>query len=242
MLYLWKARFLNLAAFIYTTGGGIVGAAATQYVTHVRDRRSARALVIEQIAKIEAAYAALRVSVNAETMAVNPLPSLDEFLASLEAGALIAGIPRMFLRPYIDSIRLCYEYRRLEVATDSMAFNMVKILPKILEIDKSLDPAKLPDYTREAFELLKNIREHTADADERFEHLARSSLNILSAAIWHPLIVQVARRKASKLTRALDDLNKLRQQLTILNEKLEGKLNLTSYIVGQLAFMQDARR
>lgn len=233
---------MSLIALVYTTGGGIVGAAATQYVTHVRDRRTARALVIEQIAKIEAAYGALRVSVNAETMEVNPLPSLDELLGSLEAAALIAGVPRVFFRPYIDSVRLCYEYRRLEVATDSMAFKIVKGLPKILEIDKSLDPAKLPEYAREAFELLKNIREHTADADERFEHLARSSLHILSAAIWYPFIVQVARRKASKLTRAVDDLNKLRQQLTILNEKLEGKLDLTSYIVSQLSFMQEARR
>jgi hypothetical protein len=41
---------------LYTTIGGVIGAALTQYVTHLRDRRAARALIIEKVAAAEAEY------------------------------------------------------------------------------------------------------------------------------------------------------------------------------------------
>jgi hypothetical protein len=45
---------------LYTTIGGVIGAGLTQYVTHLRDRRAARAQVIERLADAEDAFAALR--------------------------------------------------------------------------------------------------------------------------------------------------------------------------------------
>jgi hypothetical protein len=196
--------------------------------------------VIEQITKIETAYAALRVSFDTEAMEVNPLPRLDELLGSLEAAALIAGVPRAFLRAYIDSVRLCYECRRLEATVDRLAFKLIKNLPMILETDKSLDPAKAREYAREAIELLKNMR-NAASFDEHYDGVPQWALSLLSMAIWHPYIIQIARRKASRIMHALDELDKCRQQLILLNRKLEGKPDLTSYIARQLSAIDEAR-
>ena len=196
--------------------------------------------MIEQITKIETAYAALKISFDAEAMEVNPLPRLDELLGSLEAAALIAGVPRVFLRPYTDSVRLCYECRRLEAAADGLAFKLVKNLPMILETDKSLEPAKAGEYAREAIELLKDMR-NAASFGEDNDRLPQLALSLLSMAIWHPYIIQIARKKASRLMHALDELDKYRQQLILLNRKLEGKPDLTSYIARQLSAIDQAR-
>ena len=48
--------FSAFSVFLYTTFGGIVGAGLTQYVTHLRDRRTARAAILEKVAAVEAEH------------------------------------------------------------------------------------------------------------------------------------------------------------------------------------------
>lgn len=234
-----RHTFLNLVALIYTTGGGVVGAVVTQYVTHIIDRRAARARVIEQIAKAEAAYAALGVSFDIKTIDVSPLARLDEFLGSLEAAALIAGVPRVYLRFYLDSFRFCYECRRLEVTADRLTLGVVKNLPEILKTDESLDPARAREYTQEAIGIAKGLRR--VAADEHPDSLRRSALHLLGIAIWHPHIALVLKWKVSKLTRTLDKVDKARQSLMSVNGRLEGKLDLTSYIARQISLLDKPR-
>lgn len=98
-----------MTAVLYTTAGGIIGAAATQYVTHIRDRRSARALVIERLAEVEETYVALRWPMTGET----PYDGsrISKQLGSLEGAALIAGIPQAVIKCYVIGCQ-CYEDER----------------------------------------------------------------------------------------------------------------------------------
>jgi hypothetical protein len=81
---------------VYTTIGGVIGAALTQYVTHLRDRRAARALVIERIADVEEAFTTLQLSSPVDGS--EPIESsIAGELAALESACLVAGAPRSAL-------------------------------------------------------------------------------------------------------------------------------------------------
>ena len=120
-----------------------------------------------------------------------------------------------------------------------MTLRVIKGFPKLPETDKSLDPAKVDEYFREAIEITKGLRD-IAD-DERPDRMHQSALRILSTAIWHPFIVQLARRKASRLMRIAESIDKGVQQLASFNGKLEGKPDLTSYVARELSRLDEAR-
>jgi hypothetical protein len=87
---------------LYTTIGGVIGAGLTQYVTHLRDRRAARALVIERIADVEEAFAVLRWTVPKDAYPPGTSQMASK-LAALEASSLIAGVPRSILVCYTST-------------------------------------------------------------------------------------------------------------------------------------------
>jgi hypothetical protein len=89
----------GLVAIAYTTAGGVIGAGVTQYITHIRDRRSTRALVIERLSDAEEAYIELRWPTSSETP-YSP-SRIVKLLSSLEAAALIAGVPKSVLTCYV---------------------------------------------------------------------------------------------------------------------------------------------
>ena len=90
---------------LYTTVGGVVGAALTQYVAHLRDRRAARALIIEKVAAAEAEYVLLADEINKSSTGQKSADrsKLNAALASVEAACLIAGVPRANVMSYIVS-------------------------------------------------------------------------------------------------------------------------------------------
>lgn len=228
----------NLIIIVYTTIGGIVGAAATQYVTHIRDRRAARALVIEHVGKVEAAFSALKVTFSPDTGDVNPLPQMDEFLAPLEAAGLIAGVPYDFLRLYINSVRVNYELRRMEAIADGLAIRVVKAVPAILQEDSSLDPAKVRRDVQQAIKMASEVRDLAGD--RRAEKARQSALSLLKTAIWHPLAIRLAKKRISSSLKAfLDKVDESREMLTDLNKRLEGKADVTSYISRRLSIMDE---
>lgn len=97
----------SITAVLYTTFGGVLGAGLTQYVTHVRDRRTARASVIECIYEVEAVVLGLRWPEDVPTEEVKGnYVSLEKLLAKLESACLIAGIPRAPLALYATSCRI----------------------------------------------------------------------------------------------------------------------------------------
>jgi hypothetical protein len=222
----------NAFVFLYTTIGGVIGAAVTQYVTHVRDRRATRALVIENINKIEVAYAALKVTLRDNPPEVIPLPRIDEFLGPLEAAGLVAGVPYNYLRLYINSIKVSYECRRFEAVADGLSLRIVTRIPVVFEHDKSLDPTKAKEYVQEAIGLLKDLRDDAGD--ERLENLHRAALKLLSSVLWHPLAGQLFRRRFSRLKIDIKKIEKGCRTMASINSKLEGEVDLTSYIANLL--------
>jgi hypothetical protein len=221
---------LSAIVFLYTTAGGIVGAAATQYVTHIRDRRSVRALVIENVGDLEAAYAALKITYSAtdDNVEVDPLPSIEQYLARVEAAALIAGVPYTCLMIYIGCVRANYEARSLEAAADGFAVRVLKGMPKVLESGK-YRPDEVKKSLEEAIELAKRIRDIAGDS--RGERTRLSSLSLLKMAIWHPWAVQFVWRKHSSSVKSyVDTVNEARDMLAELNGRLQSKGSLTSHI------------
>ena len=94
---------MSLTAVLYTTFGGVIGAGLTQYITHIRDRRTARADIIEKVASVEAQYA-LVASLGGEPSDGQhriDLSGLNASLASAEAACLIAGVPRIPTTIYV---------------------------------------------------------------------------------------------------------------------------------------------
>lgn len=223
-----QGRLNSPVAFIYSTIGGIIGVVATHYVSNVRDRRAARALVIEQVGRIEMFYASTRVALSDNPVDIAPLPRIDELLGALEGAALMASIPRIYLQFYANMTRINYECRRLEGAADRLTLRVIQHLPTIIEHDKNLDPAKAWEYVQQVIDIAKGLRQ-VAD-DERLEDVRQSALRLLRIALWHPLIVQLLRRKVSQMDSTVKKLDEWRTRLESLNKKLEGKVNLTSYI------------
>jgi hypothetical protein len=81
---------------LYTTVRGVIGAGLTQYVTHLRDRRAARALVVERLADVEEAFTALRLALPEDGFP--PTESqVARKLAALELHALSQGSRGRFL-------------------------------------------------------------------------------------------------------------------------------------------------
>jgi uncharacterized phage infection (PIP) family protein YhgE len=108
-----KAAAMSLLVLAYTTVGGVVGAALTQYVTHLRDRRSARAAVVSNVAQVESALARRQ---SAETPVSQDIEqNFNEALAGLEGACLIAGVPRGILSMYIYACQIASYADELEL-------------------------------------------------------------------------------------------------------------------------------
>ena len=110
-----EATFMSgFVALLYTVVGGVLGAGLNQYVTHLRDRRTARALVIERLHEAEATLAELRWA-EGNVKTINDLEkcstSLEKLLAALESACLIAGIPRAAVVVYTGCCRLYGGYK-----------------------------------------------------------------------------------------------------------------------------------
>lgn len=223
----------NLVAVLYTTIGGVIGAIVTQYLTHVRDRRAARALVLEHVSKVEVAYTALK-STFGETSSA--FVRVSEVLGSLEAAALIAGVPRSFLQLYTSAVKMNCECKRLEAAANELTLRAVKGASKFVG-DKSLDPAKTKDYLQEVLSIAKDV--HEIANDERVEDARRSALSLLSIALWHPLAVQLFHKKASRLKSTIAQMDYVSHELASNSGKIEGRVDFPSYVLSLLSKLED---
>lgn len=217
-------------AVLYTTVGGVIGAVATQYLTHARDRRSARALVLEYVSKIEAAYAGLKPTFGETSVELDSL-HVSELLGSLEAAALIAGVPRSFLQLYVSSVRLNCECKRMEAVASSLTLRALKGASKVLN-DKSLGPAKVKDGLQDVLDIAKRLQEMASD--ECIENVRLAALSLLSIAMWHPLAVQLFKKKASRLKSTITDLDDASRRLASASGSIEGKVDFPSYVISLL--------
>jgi hypothetical protein len=224
--------------FVYTTIGAVIGAGLTQYVTHIRDRRAARAVVIEHVGKVEATYSTLKVTFSgdtADTMAIEPLPQIEEYLAVLEASALIAGVPYSCLMMYVGCVRACYEVRRMEVVADGLTLKVMKKVHEMIESgDESLGgPAALKEGLKSALALVKQLKSMADDV--RIEKARYQCLSLLKMAIWHPWTARLALWRYSEIKELIKLADEGRQLFADLNRRFGDRADLTAYVVGQLA-------
>jgi hypothetical protein len=210
---------------LYTTIGGSVGAAITQYVTHIRDRRAARALVLENINKVEIAYAALKPTIRDNFVELS-YSSVDELLGALEATGMIAGVPRCYLQLYMSSIKINCEYRRMEAIADGITRRGIEGAITLSDT-KYLEPVKMMEDLREVVRISKRVQEI---ARERPEEMRRFALSLLNVALWHPWAAQFVKRRVSRLKSDIGQIDEMYRLLDIANTKLEGKTDLTSYL------------
>lgn len=186
----------SVLVLLYTTLGGVLGAGLTQYVTQVRDRRSARATVIERVAAVEASRADLRwppkppwSQQEIQTLYV----SYGKNLAQLEAGGLIAGVPRATLLRYIETCRITGEIRRYSLALDCL--------------ENTLAAEDIPDS---AARLRKRIAECGAYLTSNWGTLDRAhdaALDQLRAGLWDPLIASLHKNRLRKLEKEVTELH-----------------------------------
>ena len=188
---------------VYTTVGGVIGAALTQYVTHLRDRRTARAVIIEKVATAEAEYALLAAgTAGPPTDQKNAdLSKLNAALASVEAACLIAGLPRANVTAYIVSRQLGAQVRIFIpfVAWWTGEVDRIKQFYEHRQLDKDKKEiiSELVSTTEQFPSLMSRL-------DIDCAKMIPAALDELRRSVWNPFTVQLRKRKLYKLQKRLE--------------------------------------
>lgn len=221
----------SVTALLYTTIGGVLGAGLNQYVTHVRDRRAARASVIKGLHDVEITLSRLRWP---EDPAISTSKiqkrfiHLERLLATLESACLIAGIPRAAVAVYTNSCRY-YEgfYRsRLNAAQGIKAVEALKEKMNSLRDDPGRDYSagiekvleRGSALTAKATDLIAKVTSAEKDVNELHE----SALQLLSRLIWHPFLILPYRRVFSRLEEKMNNSERLCRQYVSSSRETRG--------------------
>lgn len=209
---------------LYTTLGGVLGAGLTQYVTHISERRSARASVVERMAAIEMSYLDLRWSpVDHSSEEMETLyQSLDKGLAQLEATGLIAGVPRGSLIGYREACRMCADCVRQQRIVESTIERFEKNLKIYKDATDSLtQPVEIPAeiaemaarFPDELMELA-DIRKTIIDTLKGLDSIRDSARAYLSQALWHPFLSILRHSEHRELERGIIQLESERREVS----------------------------
>lgn len=190
--------------FLYTTLGAVIGAGLTQYVTHLRDRRAARATIIEKLAAAEGEYAALT-GKSVESLADQENPSFSEFnrvLASVEAACLIAGVPRANVTTYIISRQVgarvaSFRYVTMVASREAGRRRQAIEAGLLGESAANLD---------EGLSLARTLQAVFDELDGSCDHLTSIAFNELMRSIWHPFVVHLRKSQLHKLQQQVKDI------------------------------------
>ena len=199
---------------LYTTIGGVIGAGLTQYVTHLRDRRSARALVIERVAEIEDAFEALRWASPEDE---HPLGTsqIARMLGALEAAALVAGAPQSILRCYTASVKHYEDVHRISRTATFIGKRIAQsVNDNVTELRESPRKDEIVATLMRLSAGIKTLQERAESIDEPTFRIHDSALLLLRTALWHPLVLQLRRRTLYRLQRSTDQLERTSRELT----------------------------
>ena len=216
----------EVPVLLYTTIGAVVGAGLTQYVTHVRDRRAARALVVERLTEVEEAYVALRWPLSGDESPYSH-SRIARLLGSLEAAGLIAGVSRAILLCYIAICRFYEDTYRLSHGTNLLAGQVGRKIGQ--NADNLRGHSNLPDVVKGMQKIaadVEKIQARVKDVDAPASELHDEALEELSRALWHPLALQFRRwklhdlqQRAAALEKSSRDLAGLLRQMGIMYEQ-----------------------
>lgn len=203
---------------VYTTIGGVIGAALTQYVTHLRDRRAARALVIERLADVEEAFEALHWALPPDGTQPPAEPQMAGKLAALEAASLVAGIPRSIYTCYASTIK-CYEnsQRILQAATWFVLQTVQSANDNLAELRESPSKDNVTANLESIRDHLITLSSQVKTGEDPIFKIHDAALKTLSKALWHPNILPI---RWWKLRGLQQRVNALDNTACILAEKL----------------------
>lgn len=182
----------EILVLAYTAGGGAIGAALNQYVTHVSQRRGARAAVVASISEIELLYSKIRwpsvMSNNISSKEKEAYAEMEKLLHALEGTALIAGIPRSIVSAYVIACRQYYTDIQVKAALDEVQRDgNVSVDQRFLddsvmvELDESIK-----GYKKAASVVLEKLQEAQNDIF-LFHDLALAELSV---NLWHPIFAR----------------------------------------------------
>lgn len=207
---------------VYTTIGGVIGAALTQYVTHLRDRRAARALVIERIAEVEKAFAVLQWEVPKDGYPPGR-SQMASTLAALEAASLVAGVPRSILTCYTGACKYFEDILRISLAAALVSEQMTAITDK----DKLAKLAESP-YRESIDKSLKMLIESLKASSDGLEGATNAALVFhddafqeLRRALWRPLVLQFRKQRLRSLQQRANHFEKTNRELAALLRTME---------------------
>lgn len=200
--------------FLYTTVGGVIGAGLTQYITHLRDRRTARAAIIEKVAAAESEYALWTSSTTrpSNDQENADLSKINAALASVEAACLIAGVPRANVMTYVVS---------RQIGAKVALFSRFALWT-LSEVDRrrlAVEEGVLDEGTAridEILSLLEDLKSVSNELGELMSHLDNIVFDELSRSIWHPFIVQFRKGQLHKLQQ---DINQLERKVRSLDRE-----------------------
>jgi hypothetical protein len=200
---------------LYTTIGGVIGAGLTQYVTHLRDRRAARALVIERIADVEEAFAVLRWTVPKDAYPPGTSQMASK-LAALEAASLIAGVPRSILVCYAGACKFYEDALRGSFAVILVTKRMAEVLNDKDKLIKLTESPYGKSISENLGKLIENLKASPSSM-EKAEHAALvfhdDAFHELSRALWRPLVLQFRRQRLRNLQQRADRFEKTNREL-----------------------------
>jgi len=214
----------GLIALVFTVVGGTLGAGLNQYVTHIRDRRAARASVIKHLQKIENSLIDMRWPDETKIAASNQTGNskyFEKIIAKFESVCLIAGIPRASVVAYVSSCRV-YEGARRGIAQADATI-------------EALENAK-PGFTgnAQAEKLINEVigyclegKSQLSQAEEQANVLHESALELLGRSIWHPYAVLADRSSFSKIEKSASELDRGRREMT---SKIREQRDLTKQL------------
>jgi hypothetical protein len=190
---------------LYTAVGGAIGAGLTQYLTHVRDRRSARAGVIERLAETDELFIELTWPSTNESLYT--LPRMPKLLGKLEATALIAGIPRTVIILYSASCRFQEDSRRLARTADMLEFRLADLIATNADaLSARSNSTNIMNRLELASSKIVLITSQVKNLYSLVNTLHDNSLELIGTALWRPYSFRFSMRRLRNLQKSADIL------------------------------------
>jgi hypothetical protein len=197
--------FMSLGAFgvfLYTTVGAIIGAGLTQYITHLRDRRTTRAAVLKEVAAADKEYLRTIKAFTEDSQQIVDMTELNIALASVKAASMVAGVPHAHVRVYVASRQMSATYK-------TMSPFMLWIADEVDRRRQAVHDGLIDEKTARLDEIVPVIMELNgilSQADQLCDFLYSKSRDELERSVWHPIGVQLRRWELHKLQQRIKGL------------------------------------